>query len=68
MDGKEFENGTKLSVIPYLPKNERPKKGPVPFNNLFVKNFPREDFAEEDLVVKFSFYYFRNSLNLMEKS
>ena len=40
----------KLKVVPYVPVSERQKKEP-PYNNLFVKNFPKENFGDEDLKV-----------------
>lgn len=74
MDGKEFGEGeakTKLVISRFVTKSER-KKIKVPYNNLFVKQFPTPDFSDEDLKVlllnlKLNFV-FRSCSNPSEKS
>ena len=50
MDGAKFEHGVVLSVSLFDTsiKKQQVKKG---FTNLYVKNFPHQDFTEEDLKV-----------------
>ena len=41
----------KLSVSPFVSKMERKGDKAAPYNNLFIKQFPREDLSVEDLTV-----------------
>lgn len=49
MNGKEFNN-QKIEVMKFMKKGERADQNRQ-FNNLYVKNFPKEDFGDKDLKV-----------------
>lgn len=53
MDGKEIsllgEETSKLQVTLFTPPSERRQNVKDLFNNIFVKNFPSQDYTSEDL-------------------
>lgn len=59
MDGKVVDESFTLAVSIFQTSHERGVSSSAgigwfskKFNNLFVKNFPREDFGEDDLKVR----------------
>ena len=62
MHGKEVDGNFTLSVSIFQTSHERGVSGSAgigflakKFNNLFIKNFPRDDFQDEDLKVSKEF-------------
>lgn len=69
MDGKVVDESFTLTVSIFQTSHERGVSSSAgigwyakKFNNLFVKNFPREDFGEEDLKVRKSHQFRPNSI------
>jgi len=66
MNGKEFNN-IKIEVMKFLKKGERSDQNRQ-FNNLYVKNFPSEEFSDKDLKTLFEKYGSVKSAVVMKDS
>ena len=69
MNGKQLNEQCVLKVNKYLKGDSKDTATKKKFNNLFVKQFPRADFVEEDLKVRvFTITLRRLSFHPMERS
>jgi len=56
MNGKTLPSGEVLSVTSYKASEKKATQSGLNFTNLYVKNFPRSDFDDNDLLEIFSKY------------